>query len=73
MKCCLSYMSHLSRVLLSKDNYDIRFPSRMYLHSYVDYDELFRPPCQLNGGLVCPHRQLIGGLIRYHQGYLVST
>jgi hypothetical protein len=73
MKCCLSYMSHLSRVLLSKGNNDIRYPSRMYLHIYVDYDQLFRPPCQLNGRLVCPHCQLIGGLIRYHQGYLVST
>ena len=77
-------MSYIPRVLLSEDIDDVRPPSLVHLHKYVEYDLLI---CrhrqlngglicchwQLNGGLICRHWQMNGGLIRYHQGYNVST
>jgi hypothetical protein len=44
-------MSHLSRGLLSEDNDDVRPPSLVHLHSYVEYDQLFCRHWQLNDGL----------------------
>jgi hypothetical protein len=59
-------MSHLPRGLLSEDNDDVRPPSPVHLHSYVEYDLLACRHWQLNGGLFCRHWQLNGGLICCH-------
>jgi hypothetical protein len=59
-------MSHLPRGLLSEDNDDVRPPSPVHLHSYVEYDLLVCRQWQLNGGLLCRHWQLNGGLFCRH-------
>ena len=66
MKCCLSYLSYISLVVLSENNDDVRLPCLVDLHSYVEYDQLLCRHWQLNCGLFDRHWQLNGGLLGRH-------
>ena len=62
MKCCLPYMSHLPRVLLSNGQYDLCITRNMVRHRLI----LCRH-WQLDGGLRGLYWQVKGSQMRHHQ------